>query len=101
MNEKITKVFKYVLKKDFYGELQKLTIPETARFLDGQLQGEEITLWYEVVENEKLFDRYFRVYGTGNTTIGVSKFLATIQFKGNVYHVFHDYQETIKRNKEK
>lgn len=69
-----------------------LEMPQGAKILSVQTQGDQPVLWAEVVNTKPMETRYFVLVGTGkHVPTYASKFLGTLQFEGGTY-VFHLYE---------
>lgn len=78
-------IWKYKLTN--MGIPQSFEIPLNARFLDVQLQGVDITLWFQVDPRIQKETRNFLIVGTGHPFDGNS-YLGTVQERQFVWHIF-------------
>ena len=79
-------IFKYELK---ITDEQKIDIPEGAKILSVQMQGDTPCLWAMVNTKNKLESRSIAIIGTGNPCWCPEwDFVGTIQERVFVWHVF-------------
>lgn len=84
------RIYKYPLD---IVDVQYVAIPETARMLDVQAQGDQLCMWALVDPDSPLKSRTVRVYGTGHDVSDPHAYYAgTAQTMGGqlVWHVFID-----------
>lgn len=92
---KTKKVFKYELETN---DFQEFKMPKDSEILSIQTQKNTPCIWALVDPEEKLEQRFFRIYGTGhdiNYDMGISmKYIGTYQlFDGSlIFHVFEVLQ---------
>lgn len=82
------RIFKYLLKLQ---ELNTLPMPENARILSFQMQGDVPTLWAYVDPLARRTSRSFRIVGTGNEVppeCNFESYIGTVQDRGYVWHLF-------------
>ena len=76
-------------------DLQSLSIPEGARLLTVQAQGDMPQLWALVDEKAPIVHRNFATYGTGNPMPDgdPGQYVGTYQIRGGalVFHVFEPF----------
>jgi hypothetical protein len=86
------KIFKY--KIDFNpGMTVSLLMPINAKILTTGIQKNELFIWALIDEKEKLEDRYFQVYATGEeiNNIEKQKYVTSIIGDYLVWHLFERY----------
>lgn len=68
------------------------TMPEGSEILSAQSQDNDIKIWALVNPANKPVDRFFEIFGTGHPIhfdMGIErKFIATVQSRGGVWHIF-------------
>lgn len=85
------KIFKYTLKVE--ERLQKILMDLDGEILTVQIQNNEITMWVLVNPEKNMEERYFEVFGTGQSIyydMGIDrKYINTCQDSlGLVWHIF-------------
>lgn len=70
--------------------VQVISMPRLAEYLATGVQGDLITMWWLVDENEVLVHKYFAVRGTGHDidAANVGEYRGTVQMHQYVWHVF-------------
>lgn len=86
------KIFKYKLTFS-QGMTVNVSMPVKAQILTAGIQKNELFIWALVDEKEKLEDRYFQVYATGEeiNKIEGQKYITTIIGNYLVWHLFERY----------
>ena len=81
------KIWKFSFQYD-----NSIKMPKGAEILSVQKQNDVFCIWALVTPENELEERYFQVYGTGSPIFEDSgfekKYIATIQFKDFVWHLF-------------
>lgn len=86
-------IYKYPLEVT---DKQSLTLPDGAKILSVQMQGESLCLWAMVSPTIQAIEtRTFWIYGTGHDVTLAPEhlnFLATVQMRGGtlIFHVFEE-----------
>lgn len=82
------KIYKYEIEVT---DKQTLQLPKLSKILSIQVQDDNIMLWTLVGDYTNLVDyRFIECYGTGHEINSLKElvFLATIQYRGGVWHFF-------------
>lgn len=81
-------IFKYILR---ISDQVLFYLPEGAKILSVQGQGEELVLWAIVDPSKSVEPRMFSVYGTGNPfQSDHARYIGTAQVNELVWHVFEE-----------
>jgi hypothetical protein len=80
-------IYKYQLEVKPVNELQ---IDPEGEILSVQLQDGKIMMWVLTNPSNKTVLRYFSIYGTGHAIVNEGCYIATVQERGFVWHIFEE-----------